>query len=233
MKTFARLVQGGAICAALMAAAPAYAVTINSFQFNGALEVEAADGLNPAEISILSNFNILSQNGAGAGDLIGLTGQISGLYTFDDPAGATTVLLTSPTAPNTFSIFDGVDTFTAEIDLIELDGGTAGTIFGTIDFGTSSYAGSNAALLDLNTLIQDGLNLTITFQTRGGSGVDLDELFEEGSEGIATYSAAVRIARQPVNVAEPAPLALLGFGLLASAGWIRRRRQVSQAAQNG
>ena len=217
-----RFAQIGAIALTLMAANTASAVTINSFQFNGALLVEAGAGLDPATISFLPDFTILSQNGDPAGDLIGLTGNISGDYTFNDPAGATSVLLTSPT-PNSFTISDGVETFSAAVDLIELQGGGGGTIFGRIDFGTSSYAGANPGLIALNALIQDGPNLTVTFQTLGGGGVDLDELFQIGSNGVATYSAAVRIDPRAIDVAEPTPLALLGFALLAGAAWTRRR----------
>lgn len=228
MNSFARLGGMAIVATTLLTANSAFAVTVNSFQFNGALTVDAASGTDPATVNFLPTFTIRSQNGSVAGDLIGLEGNIAGDYTFADPGGANSIVLTSPTGPNSFTISDGIETFAATVDLIELQGGGGGTIFGRIDFGTSSYAGVNPGLIALNNLIQEGPNLTITFQTLGGSGVDLDDLFLNGSStdglgNVATYSAAVRIARS-VNVAEPAPLALLGFGLLASAAWARRRR---------
>ncbi|MGI9421177.1 MAG: PEP-CTERM sorting domain-containing protein [Geminicoccaceae bacterium] len=216
-----QLLRGGALAASLLLAQTAHAVTIDSFQFNGVLTVAAGGGGSPATINFLPDFTILTQNGAISGGLVGLTGNIAGDYTFDDPAGSTSVLLDSPSAPNAFTIFDGVDTFSAEVDLIELQGGGGGTIFGAIDFLSSSYTGANADLTALNAVVQSDPNLTVTFQTLGGSGVDLDDLFENGSNGVAAYSAAVQI--ETTSVPEPAPLALLGLGLLCSVVYASRR----------
>jgi len=221
MLSLCRIAPCAAALATLLAANAASAVTINSFQFVGALVVDAGAGPTPANISFVTDFSILSQNGAPAGDLITLNGSISGDYEFADPAGATSVLLTSPTAPNTFTIDDGADLFTADVNLIELQGGAGGSIFGSIDFSSSSYAGGNASLLELNSLVQSGTNVTVTFQTLGGFGIDLDDLFQNGSGGVATYSAAVNLAS--VSVPEPAPLAMLGIGLLCSAAFALRR----------
>ncbi len=218
-----RLVKGGFLAASLVFANSAHAVTIESFQFNGALQVLAGGGAVPATINFLPDFTIRSQNGAIAGDLVNLTGNIAGDYTFADPAGAASVLLGSPTAPNDFTIFDGADTFVADISLIELQGGGGGSIIGAIDFASSNYGGSNAGLIALNDLIQNTPDLTVTFQTLGGGGVDLDDLFQNGSNGVATYSAAVNVSAPPTAVPEPAPLALLGIGIFAAAAFARRR----------
>lgn len=218
----------GAFAGTLLLADTAMAVTIDTFQFNGALVVEAGAGATPATIEFVPDFTILSQNGDVTGDLIGLVGNIGGVYEFADPAGASSVSLTNTLGPN-LTIDDGVsDFFSADIELIELLDGGGGTIFGAIDFSSSSYGGANAGLIALDDLIQNTPDMTVTFQTLGGSGVDLDDLFQNGSGGVATYSAAVDVgANPPVTVPEPAPLALLGLGLLCSAGFAYRRRKAS------
>lgn len=225
-----RLLKGAALATSLFVAQGAEAVTVNSFQFNGALSVAAGGVGAPATINFLPDFTIRSQNGAIVGDLIGLTGNIAGDYTFEDPAGATSVLLASPTAPNAVTIFDGVDTFTANVDLFELQGGGGGSILGRINFASSNYTGANPGLIALDNLIQAGPNLTVTFQTLGGGGVGLDDLFQNGSDGVATYSAALRVNQAPAVVPEPMPLALLGFGLLCSVVYARRRSATSSNA---
>lgn len=221
-----RIAPIGAVVATLLAANTASAVTINSFQFVGDLEVAPGAGATPATISFAPDFTIRAENGAGTGDLVNLEGDITGDYTFADPAGATSVLLTSPTAPNSFTIDDGVETFSADIDLFELQGGPAGSIFGSIDFSSSAYAGSNVGLIALDSLIQNGTNVTVTFQTLGGLGVSLDDLFQNGTAGISIYSAAVNLTSVP----EPAPLAILGLGLLCSVAFARRRHSASPTA---
>lgn len=218
-----RLTQCGAVIATLFLANTASAVTIDSFQFNGILQVEAGSIVSPATVTFLPSFTIQAQNGLGAGELVGLNGNIAGGYTFDDPGGNNTVPLTSPGVPNGFTIDDGVNIFAADIDLIELQGGGGGSIVGAIDFSSSSYAGANAGLIALNDLIQNTPNLTVTFQTLTIGGVDLDELFVNGSGGVATFSAGVIVSSDPTAVPEPGPLALLGMGLLCSAAFACRR----------
>ncbi|MEZ5931264.1 MAG: PEP-CTERM sorting domain-containing protein [Alphaproteobacteria bacterium] len=225
-----RLLAVSCLAASVFVAQAAEAITINTFQFVGDIDVSPGGVGTPATINFLGDFDLRSQNGSNSGELVGLTGTIAGDYQFDDPAGATSVLLTSPTAPNAFTIFDGTETFVANIGLIELEGGFGGSILGTINFASSTYAGTNAGLIALDNLIQNSPNLTITFQTLGGSGVNLDELFQNGSEGVATYSAAVRVSQPPVSVPEPTPLALLGFGLLCSVAYARRRQAGSTSA---
>ena len=203
----------------------AAAVPISSFDFGGSLQVTPGAGLTAATITFNPDFDIDLQNKQNSGDLVGLTGSISGAYSFNDPAGANSVALFSLSAGNTFSIEDeDGQLFTADIDLFQLQGGGGASIFGTIDFSSSTYSGNNAALIELNALIQNEPNLSVTFQIGGTAGSNLDNLFDNGTgNGSVSFSATAYIA-----VPEPAPLALLGLGLLCSAGFIRRRRITAQ-----
>jgi len=205
----------------------AAAVPISSFQFTGSLQVAPGAGVNPATITFNPNFSIISENGSVIGNLVGLSGSLSGDYQFNDPLGSNTVAVFSPTTPNAFTINDGATTFTADVDLIQLQGGGGGSIIGVIDFSTSSYSGANAGLIDLDASVQNTPDLTVTFQTLGGFGLNLDDLFINGSGGVATFSAAVQVAPLAVAVPEPAPLALLGLGLLCSAAYASRRRSAA------
>jgi hypothetical protein len=105
--------------------------------------------------------------------------------------------------------------------------GGGGSIFGAIDFSSSNYAGSNVSLMALHDSIQNTPDLTVTFQTLGGFGVILDDLFANGSDGVATFSGVVGVNMTSAPIPEPAPLALLGLGLLCSAAYTSRRRSAA------
>lgn len=219
MFSLQRFAQCGVVLAALTGFSNvAAAVPISSLQFSGgALQVQAGAGATPAELTFVSDFSIDAQNGELFGDLIGLNGSITGTYEFDDPAGNTIVALSSSTT-NSLIINDVTGTFTADINLISLQDG--GSIIGAIDFSSSSYTGSNADLIALNDQIQNNPNLTVTFQTLGGEADDIDQLFTNGTGGVAIFSGALQVT----PIAEPAPLALLGLGLLCGVAYVSRRR---------
>lgn len=219
MTSMKRIAMCGAVLSTLFTfSQTANAVIIDNFAFEGTLDVAAGSLSTPASITFPSAFNVLAQNGAGSGDLVSLNGMITGSYDFADPAGANTVTLNS-TGSNDFTISDGTDVFSADIDLIQLQGGIAGVIFGAIDFSSSSYSGTNDGLIALNDLIQNTPNLAVTFFAPGFlSGLDLDDLFQNGSGGELGYTARVA-TNLPTAVPEPGPLALLGFGVLVSAAF--------------
>lgn len=229
MISMKRIAMCGAVLSTLCTfSETANAVVIDSFAFGGTLDVSAGSISTPASITFPAPFNIVLQNGAASGDLVGLPGTITGSYEFADPAGANSVTLTS-SGSNDFTIDDGTDVFSADIDLIQLQGGVAGAIVGAIDFSSSTYSGSNTGLVMLNAIIQNTPNLTVTFQTLANLfSVNLDDLFQNGSGGLGIYTATVA-TNLPTAVPEPGPLALLGFGVLASAafascGRSRRRK---------
>lgn len=230
MFSIQRLVQCGVAVAMLAGMSnAASALSINSFALGGSsLQITPGAGASPATITFNPNFSIVLQDGGPVGDLVGLTGNITGAYDFDDPAGNTTALLTSSTLGNSFIIDDGTDIFSAGISLIQVQDG--GLIIGAIDFSSSSYTGTNAVLTELSALIQNTPDLTITFQARPGESDDLDNLFSGGTNGGVTYSAVIGVSANPVvSVPEPAPLALLGLGLLCSVAFANRRRSASMS----
>lgn len=221
MFSLQRIVQCTILTAMLTAFSNvASAIPISSFDFGGTLQVAPGAGLTPATITFDPDFDIDLQDRQGTGDLVDLTGNLTGNYQFNDPGGANTVALFSPTTDNIFSIEDeDGELFSANIDLFQLQGGGGAAVFGAIDFSSSTYNGNNDALLTLNALIQNVPNLTVTFQIGAGSGSSLDDLFDNGTGGgSTTFSARATI------VPEPAPLALLGLGLLCSAAYASRRR---------
>lgn len=162
------------------------------------------------------DFQIDNQIG-GAGTLNALFGDIDGDFSFNDPMGSDTAVVT--TTNGEISISDGTDVFTASINLVELMetsgfGNLQGfAIGGTILYSGATYSGSNSDLQTLATTADNGG--LITFQTTQVA--DLDDLYVNGAT--VSYSGT-----SSVQVPVPGTLALLGAGLIGL-GIIRRRAQ--------
>ncbi|MBK1698891.1 hypothetical protein [Rhodovibrio salinarum] len=146
------------------------------------------------------DFQITGQTG-GTGGLLGLFGDLDGTFTFADPAGASSVAVA--TSGGEFTVNDGTDVLTADMVIFTLEelGGPFGGVLGEILFTSTTYAGSNADLLDIASRIDSPLS--ISFQV--GTGVELDDLFNSG--GSFSYSGTVMLV--PV----PATVAIFGLGL--------------------
>ncbi len=147
--------------------------------------------------------------------LNGLKGNIGGTFS----VGTITVsggLETAPvTGTGSFSIFDGVNTLTA--DLTWQNVFTFGTqsglnVNGVTNLSNISYSGSNAGLIEF----VNSNSHTLTLSTQFVPGKTLTQLMANGALNTNSYSGTFNA------VPEPATLAILGVG---AAAVIRRRRR--------
>lgn len=169
-------------------------------------------------------FEINDTDGA-AGDAKGLFGSISGMWTIDPWAGNTTSL---SGGPGIFSIMDEAgEMFTADIDFKKI--GTVlsgGVINGSSNLTNFSYSGLNS---DLGMLYAAGsATLALSFEMAGGpENLTLGHLAENEFE--TTFSGDLESGSQAVPDGG-ATAAMLGFGLLATAGVARRARKKQEQA---
>lgn len=168
------------------------------------------------------DFGIGLQDGSFSGGLVGLSGNIDATsFSFTDPGPGGTIAPVS-TSSGMFSIFDGIDTFSTDLDFFTLNSASGGQIRGSVSLGgVVSYAGSNAALIQLASQVnQSPDSIEITFQI--GNNADLHELFDNGAA--STFSGKV------TATPEPGSLLLLGSGLSAlGLVALRRKTKATQA----
>ena len=200
-----------AVVIGLAAAGPSSAAV---YTFTGANDVGAGISFlgDPARSISFPNlgtwdFVITSSSD---GKLPGLTGNISGGPAFT--VGPVVVLGPLQTASvsgvGAFSIFDGVDTLTADVTFDEIVSiGTAvGLSFSTsINLSNVSYSGSNEGVLNVLNTIDPSITIAATFNP----GKSLTQLMAKGSENSSAY--AIAFSGQPVP--EPSTMALLTVGL--------------------
>ncbi len=158
-------------------------------------------------------------NSDGAGDSVGLTGDLDGTFSY------TTASITSPlggieiapvTGSGTMSIDDGVG-FIWTADLVWIDIRTFTNVgstntFGVINLTGISYGGANADLSVLATaagIISTSFTFLAPFP-------DLTSLATSGGT-VNNFSGAI------TPIPEPGSAALLGVGLAVAAGGTRRR----------
>jgi len=172
----------------------------------------------------VDTFEITSVSG-GTGSALGLTGDISGTFSFDEAdivtiaPGIQTATLTS--TGTVLSIFDGTDTFTADIDGVDITSvGSTGSIntSAVINLSNVSYTGTNADLVTFANLISTSggvANLTFQFTTNKSLTQLKNQALNETS-----FSGSLSAVPEPATVA----LALTGLPLLGLGYWSRRRR---------
>jgi len=164
---------------------------------------------------------------------LGLLGNITGVYDIGQvtTGGSFQSATVTGEGGNTFTISDGTDTFSANVNWIDIFTlGTTGGLNsgGTINLSNIVYGGSNA---DLQTLAADasasGGTATISFQFSPAR--SLTQLTASGASNTTSYSGNVSAV-----LPTPAPSTLVLFGMGAGVAGavrlVRRRKEVLRAA---
>lgn len=231
-RTRAALTSVTAMAAVLSYATSALASPTESLSFDFSNDVgqnltfSAASGGDPAEFTFqdednaYDDFQITQETqdgtpvgGVGPNNLLGLFGDLDGTYEFGDPAGSTSVTVSSTNG--SFEIEDGNNAvFTSGVDFFELrENVNSNSILGELVLSGATYSGSNDALQFLSDSADT--DVPITFQLSDGA-ADLDELYNDGLPGGTSYSGSVSVVPVPQSVM------LLGFGLLSLGALVRR-----------
>ena len=204
-------VATAAVAIGLAAAGPSSAAV---YTFTGANDVGAGISFlgDPARTISFPNLGtwdfVITSSSDGV--LPGLKGNISGgpAFTVGPVVVFGPLQTASVSGVGSFSIFDGVDTLTADVTFDEIIsiGTSVGLSFSTsVNLSNVSYSGSNAGVLSVLNTIDPSITIAATFNP----GKSLTQLMAKGSENSASY--AIAFAGQPVP--EPSTLALLTVGL--------------------
>jgi hypothetical protein len=190
------------------------------------LTFSPASGGGPAEFTFQDEDNAYddfqvtqeTQDGTpigsgGPNNLLGLFGDLDGTYEFSDPAGSTSVAVSS--SNGSFEIQDSNNTvFASGIEFFELrENVNSNSVLGELALSGATYSGTNDALQFLSD--SENTDVPITFQLSAGA-ADLDQLYNDGLSTGTSYSGSVSVVPVPQSVM------LLGFGLLSLGALVRR-----------
>ncbi len=161
-------------------------------------------------------FDFVVQSGALA--LNGLVGNINGTFTVGTITSPGFGVQVAPvTGSGVFSIFDGVDTLTADVtwsDIFSL-GTTLGlNVSGNLNLTNMVYTGTN---VELNAMKNDGQGV-LTVSAQFVPGMSLTQLMTSNAVNSTSFSGTYN------SVPEPASMALIGMGVMALAARRRNRR---------
>jgi hypothetical protein len=160
-----------------------------------------------------SGGNTIQITSGGTGAAVGLTGNITGTYTIGTITTVGPVQSAPATGSGVFSIFDGANTFTANVTWVDVTTvGTGGflNLQGSVNLSGISYSGSNADLVTLASAINGVGTAVISFQFVPAE--TLTSLTTVG--GSTSFSGSVTVDEDDPVDPVPAPAGLV---LLASA----------------
>jgi hypothetical protein len=150
--------------------------------------------------------------------LIGLKGNLSGPFTIGSISTFGSLQTASVSNTGSFSIFDGSNTFSADLKLIDVATVGTGIILntsGTPNLSNFSYAGGNSTLLSL----LGSLDPTVVLTGQFALPKSLTALTNDGAVNSSVYSGTIA-----ATVPEPSSYLLLAAGLMAAAASMRSRR---------
>ena len=158
---------------------------------------------------------------ATAGTLVGMSGNIGGTFTVGAISPISGGETASVSGNGTFSVYDGANTFSATINLLDITvyNGTFGATNGggVANLSNFSYpGGTNTALLDIVSGAQQ--TVVMTFQFSPLRKKTLTQLMTDGQVNSTSYSGSMS------SVPEPSMLVLLAGAAIGLVAFVRRRK---------
>ena len=188
----------------------------------------------PATSGLAAGFDFgIDLSFGGTGDSVGLVGNLGGVWnigTISVAGGVQSAPASLASGLANFEIFDGVDTFSATVDWIEIR--TAGGITtaglnaeGKINVTAATYTGANADLNQLRDEINAGAGLSaISFQFTPPK--SLTALTTAPGPSISTFSGNITSVPGPAGII----LVMVALPVVGGSYWNARRRKISQLA---
>jgi hypothetical protein len=174
------------------------------------------NGNSTFTFTAVAGKNFTVTNDTLAGDALGLQGLISGTYTIGAVTTASGTSSAAVTGAGSFKIFDGINTFSATLQWLDISQtGTGSTLntTGTANLTGITYAGTKASLIDLMSAASGAAN-SLTFQFNPAIALSAMKT----SKKTTSFSGTVTALPEGGET-----LVMLGLGLSALA-FVRRKR---------